>query len=170
MVSRNNDECSCSKPKLGPEGYCQNCGLQISSEQIESLQGEIDDDFESIKDNSSPDPKFFKPISSNTSSVKPASKSNHYVSNKISSNDAARRTLKYATLFEDIGRFNQYFNTVIAVIAAIIIAFSDFEMTFKLISLIGILFIWWILYIQTSLIRGVASYFQMKASAHLEKA
>ena len=168
MVSRNNGECSCSKPNLGPEGICQNCGLQISSDQIEDLQEEIDNDFESVKVNSIPEPKFGKPVSAKTSNAKPASNSSYTSNPKISSKDAARRTLKYATLFEDIGRFNQYFNTFIAVIAEIYIVVSKFETTFKLITFAGILILWWIFYIQTSLIRGIASYFQMKASAHLE--
>ena len=161
--------CNCNKPFLGIEGYCERCGLQISPGIIEKLQGEIDDDFDSLALSATPIPSAAKPASKSAPTPRPTPAKNYSVpKTQINSKDAARRTLKYASLFEDIGRFNQYFNAIAAIVLAVFIVFREFEFIFKLLYLFILLIVWWISYIQTSLIRGVASYFQMKASAHLE--
>ena len=161
--------CRCSKPILGIEGYCERCGQQISPEVIQKLQGEIDGEFDSLATSAAPTPSAAKPVSKSVPTPRTAPAKNYSVpKTQINSKDAARRTLKYASLFEDIGRFNQYFNAIAAIVLAAFIIFGEFEFILKLLYLFILLILWWISYIQTSLIRGVASYFQMKASAHLE--
>ena len=172
MAARSDDECRCNKPILGPEGYCQSCGQQISFEQIEKLQGEIDSEFESIATSAVPSPASShepnRPQAKSATAPRPAPTNNYSVNTKVSSKDAARRTLKYATLFEDIGKFVQYLNAVAAIILLIlVIFFMDTPNSVRIGYGVGILALWLVSYIQTSLMRGLAAYFQMKAAAHL---
>ncbi|CAN2174972.1 hypothetical protein MCEMRE26_00144 [Candidatus Nanopelagicaceae bacterium] len=80
---------------------------------------------------------------------------------------AADRTEKYSTLFENIGKIMQILNSVGAVVLLIAGFFIDAPGFIKFIYWVVILIVWAFAYVQTSLIRGLASYFQMKASDHL---
>lgn len=81
--------------------------------------------------------------------------------------DAAQRTEKYASLFEDLGNIMQVLNVIgacVLIAAGFFIAGPGWV---KLIYWIAVLILWGFSYLQTSLIRGLASYFQMKASDHI---
>lgn len=81
--------------------------------------------------------------------------------------EAANRTKKYAGLFETIGAIFQALNLVGGSLLAVIILFIPANASVKLISILGVLILMGLAYVQTSLIRGLASYFQMKANDHI---
>jgi len=82
---------------------------------------------------------------------------------------AASRVMRYATLWDRVGSFFNILNVVGAVILGLIIIFlSGFEMKFIILSLLGLAILLGISYLQISLIRGVASYFQMRSVDYLE--
>ena len=78
--------------------------------------------------------------------------------------EAAERTQKYATLFENIGNVLQLLNAIAAVILLIAGLFFSGPGIMKFIYWVVILIIWAFSYLQTALIRGIASYFQMRVS------
>lgn len=160
----NNKSCECQSPKLGAEGYCDRCGYQIDPSIIESLQSKLEGGAFKFDGIETPE------ISSNKN-LKFRNKQNaqNQRSKFVSSDEAARRTLKYATLFEDIGRFSQLLNSIGAAILLIVGFFLDISFGYKFLYWLVILIYWWFSYLNTSLLRGVSSYFQMRASAHLEK-
>jgi hypothetical protein len=82
---------------------------------------------------------------------------------------AASRVMRYATLWDRIGNIFNILNIVSAVILGWLIIFlSGFEMKFKILSLFGLAILLGISYLQISLIRGIASYFQMRSMDYLE--
>jgi hypothetical protein len=82
-------------------------------------------------------------------------------------NAAALRTKSYATLFENIGKVIQALNLIAVIILSLAVLFIPTTSLMKFVYWVVILIAWGISYVQTALIRGVASYFQMKASDHL---
>ena len=82
-------------------------------------------------------------------------------------NAAALRTKTYATLFENIGKVVQALNLIAVIILSLAVLFIPTSSLMKFVYWIVILIAWGVSYVQTALIRGVASYFQMKASDHL---
>lgn len=80
---------------------------------------------------------------------------------------AAFRTIKFATLFENIGKVLQILNVFGACILIAVGIFISGSGWIRFGYWIGVLILWAFSYVQTSLIRGLASYFQMKASDHL---
>jgi len=82
-------------------------------------------------------------------------------------NAAALRTKNYATLFETIGKFLQFLNIVAVVLLIIVVLIISTSSALKILYVIGIFTVWGVSYVQTCLIRGLASYFQMKASDHI---
>ncbi len=86
--------------------------------------------------------------------------------------EAATRVQRYATLFEKIGSYAQVLNLVAALLLVVILVsagFSGLPSEYIPLGFIGIGVIWAIGYIQTSLIRGLASYFQMRSIDFIER-
>lgn len=81
--------------------------------------------------------------------------------------EAANRTERYATLFEKIGSVVQSLNTIGACLLLVVGFFLTGAFWVKVIYWIAILILWGFSYVQTAFIRGLASYFQMKASDHI---
>ena len=158
-----NKTCSCSNPILGAEGYCNRCGNSISEEKIQILQSQLEENLVNYDDAEIP-------VQANRNyqpkSTKAPSQPN--LSKLTSSVEAARRTLKYSSLFENIGKTNQYLNSFAAFVMIVSVLLTNLTTTYKLLSIVVILIFWWVSYLYTSLVRGLSSYFQMKASAHLE--
>jgi hypothetical protein len=82
-------------------------------------------------------------------------------------NAAAQRTVKYASLFESIGYVLQILCAVSACLLLFVGFFISGPVWVKLVYWVAIVIFWAFSYAQTSLIRGLASYFQMKASDHI---
>ena len=82
-------------------------------------------------------------------------------------NSAAQRTVKYASLFEKVGNILQILNAIGAFILIAAGLFIPVSGWIKFGYWIAILIWWGFSYLQTSLIRGLASYFQMKASDYI---
>jgi hypothetical protein len=111
---------------------------------------------ESDKDEEAPSP-IIKPVQKNLT-----------LSDQIKiGEEAAKRTIKFASLFESIGKVLQTLNVVSVVILFFIGFFIPDPAWLKFAFWAAVLIIWAFSYVQTSLIRGLASYFQMKASDHL---
>jgi hypothetical protein len=81
--------------------------------------------------------------------------------------EAAKRTIRYASLFETIGKVIQTLNVIAVVILFFVGFFIPDPAWLKFAYWAAVLVLWAISYVQTSLIRGLASYFQMKASDYL---
>jgi len=82
-------------------------------------------------------------------------------------NEAALRTEKYSTLFDNIGNVIQIVNTIAACILIVPGFFIPGPGWFKVVDWLAIGILWAFAYVQTALIRGLSSYFQMKASDHI---
>jgi hypothetical protein len=108
-----------------------------------------------------------EPIKSENRNIKHQVKGLNLQSEVSNGIEAAKRTKSYATLFETIGKVLQALNFVGALLLIFIVFFIPSSSLMKLIYLLGVLIFWGVSYIQTALIRGLASYFQMKASDHL---
>ena len=83
--------------------------------------------------------------------------------------DAAERVFRYGTLFEKIGSVLQILNSVAAVLLVIFLLFARPEGAYFFLGLLVIGLIWCISYLQTSFIRGLASYFQMRSADYVER-
>ena len=86
-----------------------------------------------------------------------------------SGDDAALRVFQYGTLFENVGKVLQYLNAVAAGFLGLFILFIDLTLLNTLLGLILLALFWAFTFLLTSLVRGLASYFQMKSSAYLQK-
>ena len=161
---KNNKSCQCKFKLLGAEGICNLCGFLIDPSAIEELQSKLESNSTNYDEYPLPNND-----SKNNYIEESQSKEQGKRSKYLASDEAAKRTLKYATLFEDIGRFSQLLNSIGAVILIIVGFFLGLTTGYKLLYWLVILIYWWISYLNTSLLRGVSSYFQMRASAHLEK-
>lgn len=146
----NSEFCICSEAEQKPEVrfgsksfWCGACKLMIASEEklrVEALNsGELT--------------KIKKPLTLQDQIVE--------------GNLAANRTITFATLFENIGRVMQTVSTVGALILLVSGLFLSGAWWIKVIYWVAILIIWAFSYVQTALVRGLASYFQMKASDHI---
>ena len=83
--------------------------------------------------------------------------------------DAAHRVFRYGTLFEKIGSVLQILNSISAVLLAIFLFIARPEGMYLFLGLLIIGVIWCVSYLQTSFIRGLASYFQMRSVDFLER-
>lgn len=82
---------------------------------------------------------------------------------------AASRVYKYGSLFESVGSVLHILNLIALVIIWIsYILLVDNEMWIDALAFLAISFLAFLAYLQTSFIRGIASYFQMKASQYFE--
>lgn len=87
-----------------------------------------------------------------------------------SGSNAALRVFKFGTLFETIGNVLQWINAIAATLLIFLILFTDLVPGYiKLVSALFVGLIWGLSFLQTSLIRGLASYFQMRASDYLRR-
>jgi hypothetical protein len=89
------------------------------------------------------------------------------VEQKKTGNEAALRTERYSTLFDNIGNVMQIVNTVAACILIVPGFFIPGSGWIKAAYWLAIGILWAIAYVQTALIRGLSSYFQMKASDYI---
>jgi len=86
-----------------------------------------------------------------------------------SGHDSAIRVFRFGTLFEKIGSILQFLNAFAAIVIVAIVLFVDNPTSLKLIGILFVGLVWGLGFLQTSLIRGLASYFQMRSSEYLEK-
>ena len=149
--------CKCETPVPNFDGTCKDCSRVLtwewSTKFRDSKPVEMD---ESDVDEEAPSP-IIKPVQKNLT-----------LSDQIKiGEEAAKRTIKFASLFESIGKVLQTLNVVSVVILFFIGFFIPDPAWLKFAYWAAVLIIWAFSYAQTSLIRGLASYFQMKASDHL---
>jgi hypothetical protein len=85
-----------------------------------------------------------------------------------SGTDSATRVFRYGNLFEQIGKALQWINAVAAIVIALVIVVLDAPTSYKLLGILFLGLIWALGFLQTSFVRGLASYFQMRASDYLE--
>jgi hypothetical protein len=151
--------CKCETPVPNFDGTCKDCSRVLtwewSTKFRETKPVEMVD---SDEEEESPLPNI-KPVQKTLT-----------LSDQIKMGDeAAKRTIRYASLFETIGKVMQILNVVGVVILFFIGFFIPDPVWLKFAYWASVLIIWAFSYVQTSLIRGLASYFQMKASDHLIK-
>ena len=151
--------CQCKVPQLVEDAYCFNCYLKVSPARIEAVKKgqKSEPEFELFEDE----------IQGPATSTQPRGYINQPRDYEGLSIEAAHRTSKYATLFENVATVFQIIN----VIGAIILFFAGFAITgsiwIKVAFWASTLVLLAVSYLQTSLVRGVASYFQMKSNAYL---
>ena len=80
---------------------------------------------------------------------------------------AARRAAKYSKLFDRIGNVLRIINNLGCVALLVISFFLDFSTAMRALFITLVFVVWGLGYIQMALIRGLASYFQMRASDFL---
>jgi hypothetical protein len=158
----NQNYCECGTPWLEANDNCSRCNKKVNPERAELIKSD--------------------PISLSNTSTSTDQTQYNYPDLKVSAfgkkaetveqqkeigNAAAHRTVKYASLFENIGNVMQILN----LIGACVLIAAGFFITgpgwVKFIYWVAVLILWAFSYVQTSLIRGLASYFQMKASDHI---
>jgi hypothetical protein len=140
------DYCKCGTPWLAADS-CEKCGRKVSPERISLLE----------KSNNSIEPAKEKSTNSTLQkSIDPGK-------------DAAERVTRYGTLFEKIGSVLQVLNTVGAILLVIFLLVAQPSGAYFFLGLLVIGLIWCISYLQTSFIRGLASYFQMRSADYLER-
>lgn len=136
--------CNCGTPWVEDDGSCSRCKLPIDQKRLAVL----------TKKTHSPNTN--SPVRQAASRTK---------DDEVQMGLAASiRTQRYATLFENVGTFFQYFAAVIFAISLVLVLIAEIEGLSKLAGVISICVLWAFTYLQTSLIRGLASYFQMRAS------
>ena len=82
---------------------------------------------------------------------------------------AAIRVKKYGTLWDQIGSVINILNTIGAGILLILLLISGFEGKIILLGIVAIAVLWGLSYLQISIIKGLASYFQMRSADYLER-
>lgn len=157
-----NNNCQCSetvritwgsKKSANGEFECLFCDKFQSESEVLKRVEEIDKE-EGLKGDQAPFQREKKSI------LKVALESGH---------DSAIRVFKFGTLFEKIGSILQFLNAFAALVIVAIILFVDNPTSLKLIGILFVGLVWGLGFLQTSLIRGLASYFQMRSSEYLEK-
>lgn len=148
--------CRCVTPVPNFDGTCRTCSRVLTWEWSTNFRDskpvENDDD----EDESIP------------AAVLNTVQKSATLSDQIKTGDeAAQRTIRYASLFESIGKVMQALNVIGVVILFFIGFFIPEPVWLKFAFWGAILILWAFSYVQTSLIRGLSSYFQMKASDHL---
>ena len=149
--------CKCETPVPNFDGTCKDCSRVLTWEWSTKFRDSKPVEMgESDQDEEAPSP-IIKPVQKNLT-----------LSDQIKiGEEAAKRTIKFASLFESIGKVLQTLNVVSVVILFFIGFFIQDPAWLKFAYWAAVLIIWAFSYVQTSLIRGLASYFQMKASDHL---
>jgi hypothetical protein len=151
--------CECGIP-LGweLEGDCDRCGKKISAERIASLSG-----VPSTKLSTS-DETQTGGLRVNVGITKTAPLDISEIGTA-----AAKRVKYYGTLFDKIGSILNILNSVGAGVLFILLFFLDLQGLYVFLGLLVIAVLWGFSYLQTSIIRGLASYFQMRSAEYLER-
>jgi hypothetical protein len=84
-------------------------------------------------------------------------------------NAAAKRVNYYGTLFDKIGSILNVLNSIGAGVLLILLFFLDLQGLYVLLGILVIAVLWGFSYLQSSIIRGLASYFQMRSADYLER-
>jgi hypothetical protein len=151
--------CECGIP-LGweLEGDCDRCGKKISAERIASLSG-----VPSTKLSINNEAQFGgSPVNVGINKTAPVDISEIGTA-------AAKRVKYYGTLFDKIGSILNVLNSIGAGVLFILLFFLDLQGLYVLLGILVIAVLWGFSYLQTSIIRGLASYFQMRSAEYLEK-
>ena len=83
--------------------------------------------------------------------------------------EAAKRTYKYANLFQRIANALEVVYALSAIILIVCSFILDFSNSIRFIFICSVLILWIAGYVQTALILGLASFFQMKSSDFLNR-
>ena len=83
--------------------------------------------------------------------------------------EAANRVMRYGTLWDKIGNVLNVLNIIGFFILLLFVSFSGFELKYRLGGLLILVVLLGVSSLQISIIRGVASYFQMRSADYLEK-
>jgi hypothetical protein len=146
--------CKCESPAPNFDGTCKDCSKVLTWEWSTKFQDadptELNDS-DVAEESSRPVNKQIRRSISLSDQIKIG-------------DEAASRTIRYASLFENIGKIIQTLNVVGVVILFFVGFFITDPVWLKFAYWAAVLVLWAISYVQTSLIRGLASYFQMKAS------
>ena len=144
------DFCQCGIPWISGD-KCERCNKSINPERVNLVQSAQDQTKVQTQ------PTLSKPKSP---AVNP---------DTDAGTDAAERVNRYGTLFEKIGSVLQILNTIGAVLLVIFLLVARPGGTYFFLGFLVIGLLWCISYLQTSLIRGLASYFQMRSIDYLER-
>jgi hypothetical protein len=144
------DFCQCGIPKLEGD-LCTKCNKNVSPERIRLLK------------------KSQAVSNSQSGSTGGNVNSLAFEPTVDEGTDAAHRVFRYGTLFEKIGSLLQIVNSIATVLLAIFLFIARPEGMYLLLGLLIIGVIWCVSYLQTSFIRGLASYFQMRSVDFLER-
>jgi len=140
------DYCNCGIPWISGD-QCERCNKAVSPERINLVKsGSVGSNAADKSSQPSLEPRILD-----------------------SGKDAAERVNRYGTLFEKIGSVLQVLNTVGAVLLIIFLMVARPSGAYFFLGLLLIGLIWCVSYLQTSLIRGLASYFQMRSIDYLER-
>jgi hypothetical protein len=151
--------CECGIP-LGweLEGDCDRCGKKISAERIASLSGVSSTKLLINNETQSGG----SPVNVGITRIVPVDISEV-------GNAAAKRVNYYGTLFDKIGSILNVLNSIGAGVLLILLFFLDLQGLYVLLGILVIAVLWGFSYLQTSIIRGLASYFQMRSAEYLER-
>jgi hypothetical protein len=151
--------CECGIP-LGweLEGDCDRCGKKISAERIASLSG-VPSTKLSINNETQ---SGGSPVNVGITRIVPVDISEVGTA-------AAKRVKYYGTLFDKIGSILNVLNSIGAGVLLILLFFLDLQGLYVLLGILVIAVLWGFSYLQTSIIRGLASYFQMRSAEYLER-
>ena len=151
--------CECGIP-LGweLEGDCDRCGKKISAERIASLSGVSSAKLLINNETQSGG----SPVNVGITRIVPVDISEV-------GNAAAKRVNYYGTLFDKIGSILNVLNSIGAGVLLILLFFLDLQGLYVLLGILVIAVLWGFSYLQSSIIRGLASYFQMRSADYLER-
>jgi hypothetical protein len=138
--------CECGSPWISGD-KCDRCKKQIAPERLNTLPKESPTDLSAGK-------------SSTPNSLKVS------VDEGV---EAARRVKKYGTLWDQIGSVINVLNSIGAGILLILLLISGIEGKIILLGIVAIAILWGLSYLQISIIKGLASYFQMRSADYLER-
>ena len=149
--------CKCETPTPNFDGTCKDCSRVLTWEWSTKFRESNPVEMNDSDDNEEIPLPSIKPMQKTVT-----------LSDQIKIGDeAAKRTIRYASLFESIGKVIQTLNVVAVVILFFVGFFIPGPAWIRFAYCAAVLVLWAISYVQTSLIRGLASYFQMKASDYL---
>ena len=140
------DFCECATPWISGS-KCDRCKKQIAPERLDILPKEAPTEL-------------------------PAEKLPSSIPIKVSVDEgvkAAIRVKKYGTLWDQIGSVIYLLNTISAGILLILLLVSGLEGKIILLGIVVITVLWGLSYLQISIIKGLASYFQMRSADYLER-
>ena len=141
-----NEFCECASPWVSGD-KCDQCNKKIAPERLKLI----------------PEESLTK-----ASVSKPSTQTNP----KVQVDEgiaAALRVKKYGSLWDQIGSVINILNSVGAGILFILLLVSGLEGKIILLGIVVIAVLWGLSYLQISIIKGLASYFQMRSADYLER-